>query len=86
MIMMSVKFQIVLPDELAEELRNAAQRFGLPMARIVRDGVQAQLSRLVEDGQTPMAWLRRIECVSEETGLSARVDEILYGPAVDPHS
>ena len=75
---MSVKFQITLPDDLAEELKSVAARNKVPLAQFIRETMEARLReqkrKRIPD---PLASITGL-VDSEETDLSARVDEILY--------
>jgi hypothetical protein len=78
MIRMSVKFQITLPDELAYQLKRAAAQRKTPLAQFIRETMQDKLS----EPPRRNSFLDRIKGIvdSDETDLSSRVDEILYGP------
>ncbi len=77
---MSVKFQITLPDALAAQIRVAARRAKVPRAEFIRECVQERLRDLNgrRPGGDPFASIRGI-VDSDETDLSSRVDEIVYG-------
>ena len=75
---MSVKFQMVLPDELAEDLKRKAAAMEIPAAEFVRQSVREKLNGLNEaKGQHPFAGLIGLADL-DETDLSTRVDEIVY--------
>jgi Ribbon-helix-helix domain len=44
-IMMSVKFQMVMPDDLAGELKAASERLKIPKATFVREAIERHLAR-----------------------------------------
>lgn len=77
---MSVKFQITLPDGLAARIQAAARRLKVSRAEYIRDCVEERLRELRGPGLDgdPLASITGI-CDSEETDLSSRVDEIVYG-------
>jgi len=75
----SVKFQITLPDRLAADLKVAAKRLKVPRAEFVRDCLEVRLREVKNRKRTdPLASITGI-CDSDETDLSSRVDEIVYG-------
>lgn len=75
---MSVKYQIVLPDDLAEELKRVAAHLRIPRSEIIRDAVEARLkSYRAKRKEDPFSGITALV----ETGdrdVSSRVDEILY--------
>jgi metal-responsive CopG/Arc/MetJ family transcriptional regulator len=76
---MSVKFQITLPDDLAVALKRAAVREKVPLAQLIRETMKARLRERKSTAKgDPFASIDGI-VDSEETDLSSRVDEILYG-------
>lgn len=81
---MSVKFQLVLPDELAYQLRQAAASQDVPLAQFIRDSMAEKLRQTRPKGpsEDPFAGMRDLVDTAE-TDLSTRVDEVLYGG--DPH-
>lgn len=81
---MSVRFQMVLPDELAFQLKEAGVRLRIPLAQFIRETMEEELRQAKpnEPPRYPFASIRGI-VGSPETDLSARVDEILYGG--EPH-
>jgi hypothetical protein len=81
MIAVSLKFQITLPEDLAAEMRVAAERMGVPLAQFIRETVQEKL-RQVKNRRAgdPFAWMDGL-AETEETDLASRVDEILYRDA-----
>ena len=75
---MSRKFQITLPDDLADELKAAAAQVGVPLAELIRETMRERLrSRDKPTGAVPLAAVTGI-VDSDETDLAARVDEVLY--------
>ena len=75
---MSVKFQMVLPEDLAAELKSASGRLGIPVAEFIRGAVQARLDdarRLSPDD--PFDSITGL-IEGEDPNLSDRVDDILY--------
>ena len=75
----SVKFQITLPDDLAAELRSVAARMRIPLAQLIRDTMRRELRQSKwEADDDPFASITGI-VDSDETDLSSRIDEILYG-------
>ncbi|HUE24641.1 MAG TPA: hypothetical protein VMQ86_23355 [Bryobacteraceae bacterium] len=75
---MSVKFQITLPDDLAHELKQAAQREKLPLAQLIRETMVVRLrqTRSANCGD-PFASITNL-VGAPDTDLSESVDEILY--------
>jgi len=76
----SLKYQITLPEELAFRLKEAAARLEIPLAQFIRETMEHRL-RKVEDetaSTDPFARIRGIVDI-DETDLSTRSDEILYG-------
>ncbi len=76
---MAVKFQITLPDDLASELKAAANRQKLPLAQLIRETMKDKLRDMRSSELTshPFARIQGI-ADSGETDLSSRVDETLY--------
>ncbi len=75
---MSHKFQITLPDDLAEELRAEAAQAGVPLAELIRETMRERLRNPdVRSGTVPLAAVIGI-VDADETDLAARVDEVLY--------
>ena len=80
---MSVKFQITLPEDLADKLRRQADQYGVPLAEFIRDTMRAKLKDLEQEGDRsdPLAkWRGAIK--DEEPDLAAKVEDILYGESV----
>ena len=74
---MSVKYQIVLPDALAADLKRVADRLGVPRSQIIRDAVEARLKSYRSKVRDPFAGITGLV----ETGdrdVSTRCDEIVY--------
>ena len=75
---MSHKFQITLPDDLAEELRAEAAQAGVPLAELIRETMRERLRNPdVRSGTVPLAAVIGI-VDADETDLASRVDEVLY--------
>jgi hypothetical protein len=81
MIIMSVKYQITLPDDLAAELKRTAQTLKIPLAQFIRETMEERLrasrKRRNANSKHPLAAIIGI-ATSDERDLAARVDEILY--------
>ena len=79
MIPMSVKFQIVLPEDLAEEMKTTAARLEVPLAEFIRETMREKLSAMKARPakEKPLGWMIGLSRI-EDTDLAARVDEILY--------
>jgi len=77
---MSLKFQVTLPDELANEMRTTAARLEIPLAQFIRETMQERLRELKKGGkkERPLDWMRRMRIDIPDTDLASRVDEILY--------
>jgi hypothetical protein len=74
----SVKFQFTLPDGLALALKQAALREKLPLAQFIRETMEIRLRHARSgSGGDPFASIANPVDASD-TGLAARVDEILY--------
>lgn len=82
---MSVKFQMVLPDDLAIRLKHEAAAREIPLAEFVRQTMEEKLAA------APKKRKRRpldsiVGAIHTGDGdLAARVDEILYGKNVRRH-
>jgi metal-responsive CopG/Arc/MetJ family transcriptional regulator len=76
----SVKFQITLPDPLAAQIQITARRLRVPRAEFIRDCVEHRLRELKNSKRPwdPFASITGI-ADTDETDLSSRVDEIVYG-------
>jgi len=78
-MIVSVKFQITLPDTLAAEMKAEAQRQGVSLAQWIRETARQRLSsRRSADRQLPLTWLEEIS-VEDDPGVSEKIDAILYG-------
>ncbi len=74
----SVKYQIVLPDALAVELKRMAEQLKVPRAQLVRDAVEARLKAYRSSrSQDPFSGISGL-VESGESEVSSRLDEILY--------
>lgn len=81
---MSTKLQITLPEPLLTEIKAAAAGEGVPLAEFIRESVRERLRKRQSSRPKKSFWESINGIVdSEETDLSMRVDEILYGG--DPH-
>jgi hypothetical protein len=74
---MSVKFQITLPDDLAQALKQTASREKLPLAQFIRETMVARLGQSRPSGGDPFHSITNL-VEAADTDLSGRVDEILY--------
>jgi hypothetical protein len=75
---MSVKFQITLPDDLALELKQAASREKLPLAQLIRETMVVRLRQTRSpSGGDPFDSITNL-VDAPDTDLSESVDEILY--------
>jgi metal-responsive CopG/Arc/MetJ family transcriptional regulator len=79
MIMMSVKFQLVLPDDLAHQIKAEAKRQNVSASELLREAAREKLTH--RSRREKRSFIDKITgiCDSDETDLAARVDEILYG-------
>ncbi len=85
MIMMSVKFQMVLPEDLAARMKAVAAAKKIPLAQYVRETMEERIKNESRpDGMHLFEWLRGRGTDIKEADLAARVDEYLYGG--DPYS
>ena len=76
---MSVKYQITLPDPLAEEMRATATRLKIPLAQFIRETMEDKLRELKSKrGDGPLEWMKGMAKGIRDTDLAARIDEILY--------
>ncbi|HKW98253.1 MAG TPA: hypothetical protein VJN43_11005 [Bryobacteraceae bacterium] len=77
---MSVKYQIVLPDDLSHEMRAAAARLKVPLAQFIRETMEGRLRQMksVKSKQRPFDWMRKLRVDIPDRDLASRVDEILY--------
>jgi hypothetical protein len=76
----SVKYQITLPEQLAEEMRATAARLKVPMAQFIRETMEDKLRDLKsrKRKERPLAWMEKLRVDIPDTDLSSRIDEILY--------
>ena len=76
----SIKYQITLPDALADEMRTQAAKLKIPLAQFIRETVEDKLRELKrQDGNgRPLAWMEKLRVEIPDTDLASRVDEILY--------
>jgi hypothetical protein len=79
---MSVKFQMVLPDDLAARLKREAAIMEIPLAEFVRQTMEEKLSARAKRLKG-----RALDSIvggfhSGEGNLAAKVDEILYGKSL----
>jgi len=83
---MSMKFQMVLPNDLASQVRALADRRGIPLAQLIRETMEAKLleSNLQTSRPGILSRLTGLGAAVPETNLSSLVDQELYGG--DPHS
>jgi hypothetical protein len=79
--LVSVKYQITLPDDLALELKQTAARLKIPLAQFIRESMEQRLratpGRRKTKSEHPLASIIGL-VDSAETDLASRVDEILY--------
>ena len=77
---MSVKYQITLPEPLAEEMRAAAARLKVPLAQFIRETMEDKLRDLKsrKRKERPLEWMEKLRVDIPDTDLSSRIDEILY--------
>jgi hypothetical protein len=76
----SVKYQITLPEQLAEEMRSTAARLKVPLAQFIRETMEDKLRDLKsrKRKEHPLAWMRGMAKGIKDTDLASRIDEILY--------
>ena len=75
---MSVKYQIVLPDSLSDELKRVSARLKVRRSELIREAIVARLKGYRRTrGSDPFAAITGL-VESGDTGVSTRVDEILY--------
>jgi hypothetical protein len=77
---MSVKYQITLPEPLANEMRATAARLKVPLAQFIRETMEDKLLALKsrERKERPLEWMRGMAKGIKDTDLASRIDEILY--------
>jgi len=76
----SVKYQIVLPDDLSHRMRAAAAHLKIPLAQFIRETMEDKLREMKsrKRKQPPLEWMRKLRVDIPDTDLASRVDEILY--------
>ena len=77
---MSLKFQLVLPDDLAHQIKSEAKRQNVSASEFIREAVGEKLANA--NNRKKNSFIEQITGLcksSKETDLAARVDEILYG-------
>jgi len=76
----SVKYQITLPEPLAEEMRSTAERLKIPLAQFIRETMEDKLRELKSRKRKtgPLDWMKGMAKGIKDTDLASRVDEILY--------
>jgi hypothetical protein len=76
----SVKYQITLPETLAEEMRSTAERLKIPLAQFIRETMEDKLRELKSRKRKagPLDWMKGMAKGIKDTDLASRVDEILY--------
>lgn len=76
---MSVKYQITLPEDLATEMKSVAARLHMPLAQFIRETVEERLHQ-AKSGTAPDPFNSITGLVdTSEPDLASRVDEVLYG-------
>jgi hypothetical protein len=77
---MSVKYQITLPEPLAEEMRATAARLKVPLAQFIRETMEDKLRALKsrKRKERSLEWMRGMAKGIKDTDLASRIDEILY--------
>ena len=77
---MTTKFQMVLPCDLASELRALADGQGIPLAQLIRETMMQRLRQSKESkGSTGLlSRLKGMGSAVAETDLSVNVDKYLY--------
>jgi hypothetical protein len=77
---MSVKYQITLPEPLAEQMHATAARLKIPLAQFIRETMEDKLREVKSQDRKghPLAWMEKLRVDIPDTDLAARVDEILY--------
>jgi len=74
----SVRCNLTLPEDLAAELKAAARREGVSLARFIRRTLEERLDALRnEETSDPLAWLDGLAEL-DDTDLAARADDVLY--------
>ena len=77
---MSIKYQITLPEPLADEMRVTAAKLKIPLAQFIRETVEAKLRELKaqDSNRRPLEWMEKLRVDIPDTDLASRIDEILY--------
>jgi hypothetical protein len=77
----SVKFQIIFPEDLASDLKATAAASGVSLAQFIRQTMEEKLlAAKARTRKDPFAWMDGLVS-SNETDLASRGDEILYSDA-----
>lgn len=78
---MTSKFQMVLPNDLATELRALADRQGVPLAQLIRETMEQRLreSRSTQTKPGILSRLKGLGAGIRDSDLSTNVDRYLYG-------
>jgi hypothetical protein len=77
----SVKYQITWPESLAQEMRTAADRLKIPLARFIREAMEDRLREWKVGKKRkagPLDWMKGMAKGIKDTDLAFRIDEILY--------
>jgi hypothetical protein len=76
----SIKYQITLPEPLADEMRSTAAKLKIPLAQFIRETVEDKLRELKaqDSNRRPLEWMEKLRVDIPDTDLASRVDEILY--------
>lgn len=77
---MSVKYQITLPEPLADEMRAAAERLKVPLAQFIRETMEDRLRQMKSKKRNagPLDWMKKLRVDIPDNDLASRIDEILY--------
>ena len=83
---MSVRFQMVLPNDLARQVRALADHRGISLAQLIRETMEAKLleSSLQRSRPGILSRLKGLGAAVSHTNLSSSADQYLYGG--DPHA
>jgi len=76
----SIKYQITLPEPLADEMRVTAAKLKIPLAQFIRETVEDKLRELKaqDSNRRPLEWMEKLRVDIPDTDLASRIDEILY--------
>jgi len=76
----SIKYQITLPEPLADEMRITAAKLKIPLAQFIRETVEDKLRELKaqDSNRRPLEWMEKLRVDIADTDLASRIDEILY--------